>query len=106
MIEYPTYRKTVAAIFLAIFAVLVVGPSAIALIDDQIDISICYSMVEEEEEEGTENHKPEKEEFVDKSIVWDAILAQSKIKSDLDFHRIHDYHFVLRDQFCPPPEHS
>ncbi|WP_246581350.1 hypothetical protein [Echinicola shivajiensis] len=106
MADYTTYRKAVATIFLVIFALLVVGPSAIALIDDQIDVSICYSMVEEEEEESAENHKPEKEEFMDKTLGWDAIIAQLNIKSDLNFHRIQDYHFVLRDQFCPPPELS
>ncbi|WP_230981375.1 hypothetical protein [Echinicola salinicaeni] len=106
MTDYSTYRKTIATIFLVIFAFLVIGPSTIALIDDQIDVSICYSMVEEEEEESHENHKLEKEDFVDKSVCWDAILAQSNINSDLNFHRIQDYHFVLRDQFCPPPELS
>lgn len=45
------YRKTIAILFSVLFVALITAPSIIIAIDDSIDVSIFYSITEEEEKE-------------------------------------------------------
>ncbi|MEM5566515.1 hypothetical protein WNY78_15440 [Psychroserpens sp. AS72] len=45
------YRKTIAILFSVIFVALITAPAIIIAVDDSIDVSIFYSITEEEEKE-------------------------------------------------------
>jgi len=104
--ESFTYnRKKIAAIFLVMFSLFVFTPTITVLINSEVDVSMFYSVVEEEEE-NAENHKPTKEQFIRKTHDLGLYMILSNKENQLGYHREKDYAFVLRDQFCPPPELS
>ncbi|WP_460538429.1 hypothetical protein [Echinicola sediminis] len=104
--ETFTYnRKQIAAFFMVMFCLFVFAPTATVLIDSDVDVSMFYSMVEEEEE-SAENHTPAKKHLIRKVIDWNIFLTLSNKENEMGYHREKDYAFVLRDQFCPPPELS
>ncbi|WP_236252915.1 hypothetical protein [Echinicola sp. 20G] len=106
MKETFTYnRKQIAALFLVLFGMFVFTPTVIVLVDSNVDVSMFYSVVEEEEE-SAENNKTEKSEFIKRMENWKVIIAVFQEKGNLDYHREKDYAFVMADQFCPPPELS
>lgn len=106
MKETFTYnRKPIAAFFLVMFCLFVFTPTVTVLLDNDADVSMFYSMVEEEEE-TSENHKPVKKHLIRKIIDWNLFLTLSNRDNEMGYHREKDYVFVLRDQFCPPPELS
>lgn len=46
-------RKIIAILFSVLFVALITAPSIIIAIDDSVDVSIFYSITEEEEEKET-----------------------------------------------------
>lgn len=100
-------RKKVAIVFLVLFSLFIFTPTIVSMVKSQVDVSVFYSVVEEEENtESKENSKTAKEMFVKRLQNWDAAISFSSEKSNIDFHREKRYAFVMADQFCPPPEFS
>ncbi|AGA80092.1 hypothetical protein [Echinicola vietnamensis] len=89
---------------MVLFTGFIFTPIVVTIIDAKTDVSMFYSVVEEEE--NAENHKTEKSTFFKRNemMALSMILADEEISPR--FHLESDYAFVMGDQFCPPPEFS
>ncbi|MDN3667839.1 hypothetical protein QWY93_00595 [Echinicola jeungdonensis] len=86
------------------FGLIVFTPAIVVLVKSNVDVSICYSVVEEEE--NSENTKTSKEHLIKKEHQWVDFSILSIHQDKFDPHKEKNYAFVMPDQFCPPPELS
>ncbi|QDH81623.1 hypothetical protein FKX85_18225 [Echinicola soli] len=89
---------------MVLFTGFVFTPMVVTIIDGKSDVSMFYSVVEEEE--NSENHKSEKSSFFKRYDMMALSMMMADEDINVGFHREIDYAFVLGDQFCPPPELS
>ena len=91
------FKKTVAIFFTVIFLGIISAPSIIVVIDDSIDISVLYSLSEEEEE--TNNLK-----LVVSEIDEDTSSYLVSLKSEKMGYHFKKYPKPYINLIIPPPE--
>lgn len=87
-----------------LFGLFVFTPAIVAVVKCNVDVSVFYSVVEEEE--NSENTKTAKEHLIKNEHEWMDFSLLSAFQQKIDPHREKHYPFVIPDQFCPPPELS
>lgn len=89
-------KKAISIFFTVLFLGLITSPSIIVVIDDSIDISVLYSLAEEEESKNLEVFTSENDEDGE-SMLCSAILEDSGYY----FNKYPKPHLNL---IVPPPE--
>ncbi|SFI56477.1 hypothetical protein [Olleya namhaensis] len=91
------HRKLVSIFFTVLFLALITAPSIIVAIDDSVDVSVFYSLSEEEEENKNVNLT-----FVIQNLE-DAFFETSKTTDYLRYH-FKTYPKPHLNLISPPPE--
>lgn len=95
-------RKTASFFFTILFLALISAPTIIHAIDDSADISLFYSL-SEEEEKGHETLK--NIEVISSEINYNELFFASNIKSNAIGYHYRTYPKPHLNLISPPPEY-
>ena len=90
--------KIIVNIVLILFLSFLAAPTVVSLMEDDADMSLCYSFTEEEIQKEIKEVKVAPTEF--HFVVFDAIKLSSEIKSE----NLQRHDNVFEGIFSPPPE--